>query len=1319
MCQGRHTLRLAMLGAVVALAAVTLGISSLAAGVARATSLPSTQDSYPWMLDGNVNALARTGNTVYLGGDFRYLGPRTPGLAKLSAAGTPDTAFPAVNGSVRVVVPDGSGGWYVGGSFSTIGTARRSGLAHVLTNGTVDPGFTADVDTNTGEVRALALAGTTLYVGGSFTSVGGQPRSNLAAVDAGSGALATTWAPDPDSDVLALKTTASKLFVGGTFSTIAGHARAGLAAFATGTGALDSWAPVLSKADVTALEASPTTLYVAGDFTSIGTAERTRLASFDLGSGALEPWAPTSEGPVSNISYAAATDTIYLSGNPHWIANQFTYVIGLDAQTGTAAAPAVPWTATYTVATVSGNTLYIASAFDEDPGNGYDMRTELLGFDLHSGDEVFRALLPASDSGTVRTIAAQGGDVVAGGWFQSIGGVTRDRLAAVDLTTGAPTNWNPGADGTVRALAIGDGDVIAGGDFATVGGAARSRLAALDPASGAATSWHADVSGGNVMALAVVAGTLYTGGSFTGVSGSVRHGAAAIDLTTGDVGPWAPAVSGGSVLAIATDHGTTFLGGSFTAIGAEPHLRLGAVDSAGQPVAGWDSGGDSATLADVRALLLDGGKLFVGGQFQQLDGQRRLDIGALDPATGALLDWDAHFDAGIAVNALATSPGSGEVYAGGSQTPDFWDSDQAIFARLRESDGSKVQDLVPVDSVINAILIDGSSVLIGGSFQWINYHQNHARGFASLTFPPESTSSPTISGVVSAGETLTCATGTWNNSPLTYAYQWRRDGSPIAGQTAVTYVLDPADSGVAVTCSVTARNPGGASTAESGPAGGPPPPANVAAPSVTGTPAYEQQLICDRGSWSGAATSWEYQWLRDGDPIEGLTTDTYLVSGVDSMHRVSCRVVAVGPGGRASALAAPVTLPSPPTSRLAPQVTGTALPGETLTCTPGSWDTTTPVTYTYAWWGGAGMLGTDPDHAVLESERGDSLACVVTARNGGGERTATSNSVSVPLLPPANTGAPRIVGTPLAGRALRCDPGVWTGANRLDYQWTVDGGQRWTPTANAFVPAPEDRGAVLRCTVTAYNANWDSTAADSGPVTVGWDPPAASVGPTVVGGTTPGSTLTCQQGSWSDADSFDVAWLRDAATTVGSGAGYVVTEQDRGHALSCRVTAGGQGGSTVVMSAAVAIPAAPLTPPPPLPPSKPPSGPPPSPPLGGSGRPDTLNGTGAADVIHGLGGADHLSGGGGADTLFGEDGNDLLLGGAGNDLLVGGPGNDQLVGGAGKDTLQGGPGADALDARDGAPGDTLSCGPGRDVVKADRGDRVSRDCEKVIWASRR
>lgn len=76
---------------------------------------------------------------------------------------------------------------------------------------------------------------------------------------------------------------------------------------------------------------------------------------------------------------------------------------------------------------------------------------------------------------------------------------------------------------------------------------------------------------------------------------------------------------------------------------------------------------------------------------------------------------------------------------------------------------------------------------------------------------PVNTVLPAITGTVRAGETLTCSTGTWTNSPSSYAYQWTRDGSNIGGATNSTYVVTPTDIPALIACIVTASNAGGAS----------------------------------------------------------------------------------------------------------------------------------------------------------------------------------------------------------------------------------------------------------------------------------------------------------------------------------------------------------------------------------------------------------------------------------------------------------------------------------------------------------------------------
>jgi hypothetical protein len=77
----------------------------------------------------------------------------------------------------------------------------------------------------------------------------------------------------------------------------------------------------------------------------------------------------------------------------------------------------------------------------------------------------------------------------------------------------------------------------------------------------------------------------------------------------------------------------------------------------------------------------------------------------------------------------------------------------------------------------------------------------------------------------------------------------------------------------------------------------PPPPHNTTAPAITGTPKAGSLLTCSPGTWSGSPTRYEYQWSRDGTPIQGATGATYTVGTSDEGTTLVCAVTAIGPGG--------------------------------------------------------------------------------------------------------------------------------------------------------------------------------------------------------------------------------------------------------------------------------------------------------------------------------------------------------------------------------------------------------------------------------------
>lgn len=224
----------------------------------------------------------------------------------LSAGAAPARASPRslaprsflFDGPIRVIVhDDASGATYLAGDFTKETAfdgrvlARVGGLVALDARGALRTDWAPAPD---GAVRALAVAGARLVVGGDFGSIGGRPRSRVAVLDPVTG-RATAWraAPEPVGSVRALAVAGADVYVGGDVHTESGPPRHNLFAYALGTGALTSAAPE-PDAPVRALAPSlhDTTLYVGGDFTAIGGQPRDHLARIQGPTGRPTGWAP-------------------------------------------------------------------------------------------------------------------------------------------------------------------------------------------------------------------------------------------------------------------------------------------------------------------------------------------------------------------------------------------------------------------------------------------------------------------------------------------------------------------------------------------------------------------------------------------------------------------------------------------------------------------------------------------------------------------------------------------------------------------------------------------------------------------------------------------------------------------------------------------------------------------------------------------------------------------------------------------------------------------------------------------------------------------
>lgn len=151
-----------------------------------------------------------------------------------------------------------------------------------------------------------------------------------------------------------------------------------------------------------------------------------------------------------------------------------------------------------------------------------------------------------------------------GGSFTTVNGTTRNRVAALNATTGALiSGFNPNPNHIVRSIEATASTVYIGGDFTTVKGNAQAYLASVTAATGALNTAFAPTFiqrpdstcpsppnpnfpctvttyTPNVLALAMApdGSRLLTGGNFMGVNGVSSGGMASLDPATGATEEW-------------------------------------------------------------------------------------------------------------------------------------------------------------------------------------------------------------------------------------------------------------------------------------------------------------------------------------------------------------------------------------------------------------------------------------------------------------------------------------------------------------------------------------------------------------------------------------------------------------------------------------------------------------------------------------------------------------------------------------------------------------------------------------------------------------
>ena len=620
-----------------------------------------------------------------------FLSLLAAGLQAQSGGGSSGFRLQAeYNGYVTTVLPQPDGKILVSGFYTRVNGVRRSGLARLNPDGSLDSSFDPGTGSNDGRVETITLQPDgKILVMGSFTSFNGVARGRIARLNT-DGSLDTSFSPvgspGPQSIYCALVLPDNSLLVGGSIQQFNGVTRTNLVHLLS-DGTLDltysgraASQNVIGQPGVRSL--TPQTdgkIIITGAFTNVDGVTMKGIARLNS-DGSLDASFNTGSGPVFTSTSQGILSARILPDGKIITGGDFTSFNG----------------AALTRLAKLNSDGSLDSTFN--PGTGFNGILE-------------------SDSLTILS----DGRLLVGGQFSIAEGLNRSGIVRLNADGSVDNTFDsaPGTGGPLFSVALQTNSVLIGGSFLTYDGQQRFGLArlgfdgALDPSFNTLI-----LQNGDVKALAVQPdGRVVAGGNFLFLNGNWATNLARLN-SDGSLDPgFSPAASPNNIvraLALQAD-GRIVVGGSFVAVGAASRGKIARLNPDGSVDSTFDSA--NGFNADVNALALQSdGKIFAAGGFATYAGVTRTRVARLN-GDGSL---DPSFDAGPGANgtvfACAVQPDGKLLLAGGFSA--VGGSNRFGLARLK-TDGT-VDNALTISTggtAVNALALQSDgNILIGGTF---------------------------------------------------------------------------------------------------------------------------------------------------------------------------------------------------------------------------------------------------------------------------------------------------------------------------------------------------------------------------------------------------------------------------------------------------------------------------------------------------------------------------------------------------------------------------------------------------------------------------
>lgn len=335
-----------------------------------------------------------------------------------------------------------------------------------------------------GVVRAVVYAGNRIYVGGEFTrartAAGKVARRHVAALNARTGRL-LAWHPRVDGPVLAIAVRSRHVYLGGSFSTVSGKRRRNLAKVSASGKVRRGFAHGPNR-QVAAMVIFHHSLFIGGRFGAVNGRDRNRLAAYNLRTRRVRRrWDPSASGQVRAL--AVAHGRVYVGGNFSSVngrpGTRFLAAVGIrGGHVDGSFRPSIGYSVHDLAVTRRG----VFAAADGTGGNLRAFR--------RSGDDRW----DLRTDGGVQALTILNHRIYFGGHFDNACRVanqhdspcqasraTRHKLAAASVRGGRLLRWNPDANSKLGVVAmdfrVQPSRVAAGGAFTSIGGKRRKYFA--------------------------------------------------------------------------------------------------------------------------------------------------------------------------------------------------------------------------------------------------------------------------------------------------------------------------------------------------------------------------------------------------------------------------------------------------------------------------------------------------------------------------------------------------------------------------------------------------------------------------------------------------------------------------------------------------------------------------------------------------------------------------------------------------------------------------------------------------------------------------